>query len=112
MSTAQPHERLQVARPGAERGAGGPGSLRRILGALAHVLRRRILGKSMDRFTGSERYWDRVIAAQLGWPDKHAPVSDPDCSPRARPPIQFNGPSAPLLTGRPLEPQHEPALHP
>jgi hypothetical protein len=29
-----------------------------------------ILGKSMNRFSGSDEYWDRVIAAQLGWPQK------------------------------------------
>src|SRR5262245_23635743 len=44
--------------------------------AFASALKRGILGKSMDRFTGSDAYWDRVIGAQLGWPQK--PLPEPD----------------------------------
>ena len=112
MPTAQPHEQLQEARPEGERGAGGRGPWRRIVGTLVRALQRGILGKSGNRFTGSERYWDRVIAAQLGWPEQYAPPSAPACSPSASRPTQSNGPSAPVTPGRPSEPQHEPALHP
>jgi hypothetical protein len=50
-----------------------PSFFRPILAALASALKRGILGKSIDRFTGSEAYWDRVIRAQLGWPQKQFP---------------------------------------
>jgi hypothetical protein len=46
------------------------------------ALKRGILGRStheyMKRFTGSDKYWERVIAAQLGWPEKPLPKRDPD----------------------------------
>lgn len=46
------------------------GFWRRILAALG----RGLLGKASDgymkQFTGSDEYWDRAIAAQLGWPKK------------------------------------------
>jgi hypothetical protein len=49
-----------------------PGWLRRILTALGRALSRGILGRAspdyMKQYTGSDEYWDRVIAAQLGWP--------------------------------------------
>jgi hypothetical protein len=35
-------------------------------------------GKSVNRFSGSDEYWDRVIAAQLGWPQKQVSELDPD----------------------------------
>jgi hypothetical protein len=49
------------------------GLLRRVGAAL----RRAILGKSsheyIGRFTGNDEYWDRVIAAQAGWPQVQPP---------------------------------------
>jgi hypothetical protein len=53
----------------------GPSFFRPILAALASALKRSILGKSMDRFTGSDAYWDRVIGAQLGWLQRQFPES-------------------------------------
>ncbi len=54
-----------------------PGPWHRILAALGGALRRGILGKSnhasMSRLTGSDSYWDRVIAAQAGWPQNQPP---------------------------------------
>jgi hypothetical protein len=50
-----------------------PSFFGRILAALASALKHGLLGKSMDRFTGSDAYWDRVIAAQRGWPQKQFP---------------------------------------
>jgi hypothetical protein len=54
-----------------------PGILRRTWLALGDALKRGILGKSaqayMQQFTGSDEYWDRVIAAQRGWPKEPAP---------------------------------------
>ena len=59
----------------------GPGLFRRLLAALGGVFERGILGKSshdsMKQFTGSDQYWDRAIAAQLGWPRKPPPRPDP-----------------------------------
>ena len=59
----------------------GPGFLRRLLRALGGALQRGILGKAADdhlkQFTGSDEYWDRVIAAQLGWPRQQPPQADP-----------------------------------
>lgn len=58
-----------------------PGFLHRMLRALGRALRRGILGKSssdyMKQFTGSDEYWDRLIAAQRGWPQKQPAKSDP-----------------------------------
>ncbi len=59
-----------------------PGFLHRMLIALGRALRRGILGKSshdyMKQFSGSDESWDRVIAAQLGWPEKQPPKPDPN----------------------------------
>jgi len=59
-----------------------PGLLRRMFTALAGALKRGILGKSnhdyMKQFTGSQAYWDRVIAAQVGWSQKQHQKPDPD----------------------------------
>jgi hypothetical protein len=56
----------------------GPRFLHRLLTALGGALKRGILGKSnhdyMKQFTGSDEYWDRVIAAQLSWPQTNAAV--------------------------------------
>ncbi len=57
--------------------SGSPGLLRRILSALGRGLLGRSSRDSMRQFTGSEAYWDRVIAAQLGWPQKATPVNRP-----------------------------------
>lgn len=50
----------------------GKGSFRRALAASGGVLLRWIPGKSgngyLRRFTGDDEYWERAIAAQLGWP--------------------------------------------
>jgi hypothetical protein len=49
-----------------------PGFFHRTLIAMGGALKRGILGKSshdyMKQFGGSAEYWDRVIAAQSGWP--------------------------------------------
>lgn len=51
-----------------------PGVLHRMLTALGSALKRGILGKSsheyMKQFGGGDDYWDRVIAAEAGWPQK------------------------------------------
>ena len=56
------------------------GVLRRALAALGSALKRGILGKSAHdytkQFTGSDAYWDRVIAAQQGWPRQETPQPD------------------------------------
>ena len=53
-------------------GTARSGAFRRFLAALGGALRRGILGKSdrpySKQFTGSDGYWERVIAAQRGWP--------------------------------------------
>jgi hypothetical protein len=67
------------------------GFWRRVLAALGRGLRRAILGKSsceyVKRFTGSDEYGDRAMAARLGWP-------------------QHQGARGPARG--PLEPQYEP----
>jgi hypothetical protein len=59
-----------------------PGSLRRLWAALGSALTRCILGKSgqdyMRQFAASDEYWDRAIAAQLGWPQNQPPQPDAD----------------------------------
>jgi hypothetical protein len=90
-----------------------PGLVRRLLRALGGALQRGILGKSADaymkQFTGSDEYWDRVIAAQLGWPQQQCPKADPvrsrspgDAMVRARPGVRDNVP----------RPQEEPGFEP
>jgi hypothetical protein len=53
------------------------------------AFKRALLGKSMNRFSGSDEYWDRVVAAQLGWPQKQSPEvesgSFPEASQAVRP---------------------------
>jgi hypothetical protein len=60
-----------------------PGFLRRI----STAFKRGILGKSSHdytkQFTGNDEYWNRAIAAHLGWP--RAPKPDPEAELRARP---------------------------
>jgi hypothetical protein len=83
-----------------------PGLLRRIFTVLGGALKRGILGRSthdyMKQFTGSDEYWDRVIAAQLGWPQKQRPEPDPDrfrssgdAVMYARPSVRGNAPCPP-----------------
>ncbi len=59
-----------------------PGFLQRVLTALGGALKRGILGKSgheyMKQFSGSDDYWNRVIAAQMDWPQRQPPTPDPD----------------------------------
>jgi hypothetical protein len=59
-----------------------PGSVQRMLTALGRALKRGILGKSsndyMKQFTGSDQYWDEVVAAQKGWLQKQPPQPDPE----------------------------------
>jgi len=54
---------------------GGP-----TLGAWAKLMsavRRAVLGRSswvyLKQYTGSDAYWDKAIAAELGWPDPARP---------------------------------------
>ena len=55
----------------------GSGPLRRWWAAVGSAIRRAVLGKSCHdyarQFTGTEAYWDRVIAAQMGWPRQQLP---------------------------------------
>ncbi len=89
-----------------------PGFLHRMLSALGRALRRGILGKSshdyMKQFSGSDEYWDRVIAAQVGWPEKQLPKPDPNrihssdhAVVHARPGVRSSAPSPP-------QPDYEP----
>jgi hypothetical protein len=79
-----------------------PRFLGRMLTALGGALKRGILGKSsndyLKQFTGSNEYWERAIAAQLGWPRNQSPKPDPNRFPgtgtavmRARPTVEDNG---------------------
>jgi hypothetical protein len=56
------------------------GFLGRTLTALGSALKRGFLGKSAHdytkQFTGSDEYWDRVIAARQGWPRQETPQPD------------------------------------
>src|SRR5690242_10769611 len=58
------------------------GFLHRLWWAVGGALKRGILGKSahdyMKQFGGSDAYWDRVVAAQQGWPLKQSPNPGPD----------------------------------
>jgi hypothetical protein len=64
-----------------------PRFFHRLLTALGGGLKRQLLGKStheyMKQFSGSDAYWDRVTAAQLGWSrrinhDKAASNTEPN----------------------------------
>jgi hypothetical protein len=76
-----------------------PGFLHRLCTALGAALKRGLLGRSTHayrkQFTGSDAYWDRVIAAQVGRSQKQPPQPDPDLCPgsgaavvRARPGVR------------------------
>jgi hypothetical protein len=62
----------EQARNAAPTAPGAKGFVRRALAVIAGVLRRGVAGKSgpryMQQFSGDDEYWDRVIAAQRGWP--------------------------------------------
>ncbi len=59
----------------------GAGFWRRALAAASGVLLRGIQGKSgngyLTRFAGDEEYWERAIAAQLGWPGEGPRGTEP-----------------------------------
>ena len=78
-----------------------PGYLRRMWTALRSALKRGDLGKSshdyMKQFTGSDEYWDRAIAAQLGWPQEQS--QQPDAKPKY----------AESTTNRTTHPGHRPS---
>jgi hypothetical protein len=65
---------VEIDRRGPHSSHESPGLLRRMLTA--------ILGKSssayMKQFSGSDAYWDNVIAAQRGWPREQPPKAEPD----------------------------------
>lgn len=85
---------------------------RRLLTALCGALKRGILGKSshdhMKQFTGSDEYWDRVIAAQRGWPRKQPPKPDTDLSPSSGHAVRLAGLSNRDTARLPLEEEYEP----
>jgi hypothetical protein len=89
-----------------------PGFLHRMLIALGRALRGGILGKSghdyMKQFSGSDEYWDRVIAAQLGWPQKLPAKSDPDRFHSSGDAVVHAGPSLRDNAPCPPDPDYEP----
>jgi hypothetical protein len=89
-----------------------PGLLRRMLRALGGTLKRGILGKSTHdytkQFTGSDAYWDRVIAAQAGWSQKQQPQPGPDRFRSSRDVVVRAGPSIRDHAPCPPEPEYEP----
>jgi hypothetical protein len=77
-----------------------PGLWQRAFSAAIGVLKRGLLGKSgsayMKQFSGSDEYWERSIAAQLGWPEKQPPGQVPDHAPDpVRSPVEPGNGSAP-----------------
>src|SRR5438445_11943998 len=89
-----------------------PGYLRRMWTALLCALKRGILGRSshecVKQFTGSDEYWDRVIAAQLGWPQKQPPKPDPDRFRSSGDAVVHASPSVRGNAPCPPEPDYEP----
>jgi hypothetical protein len=75
-----------------------PGLLGRLLETLGGALHRGFSGKSgrayMKQFNGSDEYWSRATAAQLGWPQNQPPKPDK--------------PAGPNVGGLPPEPEFEP----
>jgi hypothetical protein len=90
----------------------GQGLFGRLLAALGGVFERGILGKSsheyMKQFAGSDQYWDRAIAAQLGWPQKPPPRPDPGPSRPSAEAFVRAGPGVRDTVRRPSEPEHGP----
>jgi hypothetical protein len=63
---------------------------------------------STKRLTGSTEYWERAIAAQLGWPLKQHPKRDPDALPSTDDVLLFGEPSLRETSGARAEPEFEP----
>jgi hypothetical protein len=88
------------------------GVLRRALTALGSALKRGILGKSAHdytkQFTGSDEYWDRVIAAQQGWPRQETPQPDAIHIRSSSDVVMRSGPSIRDTARRPPEQEYEP----
>jgi hypothetical protein len=90
----------------------GQGVFGRVLGALGRALERGILGRSghhyMKQFAAGDQYWDRALAAQLGWPQKPPTPPEPD---RFRPSGDAAVPAAPGVRDTaqpPPDPEREP----
>jgi hypothetical protein len=89
-----------------------PGFWRRMWTAFGGALQRGLLGKasqnSRNHFTGSDEYWARAIAAQLGWPPNHSPKPDPDPLQSSGKVVMPNGPGDRETARLPLKPEYEP----
>ena len=91
-----------------------PGPLRRMLAALGRLLERGILGKSspayMKQFSGSDEWWDNVLAAERGWHRQQPVPAGPDPSPRSSEAATGATPgvrdAAPEATASECEPVH------
>lgn len=59
----------------------GPRMMGRVLAALGNALLGKTSHDHMKQFTGSDEYWDRAMAAELGWPQKQPAISVPNYSP-------------------------------
>ena len=83
----------------------GKGFLGRFWAALGRALERGVQGRSghnyMKQFSGSDQYWDRALAAQLGWPQE--PPLPPD-SDRFRPAGDAAGLAGPGVRDTALHP--------
>jgi hypothetical protein len=75
---------------------GRPGAWGRLWSKLGGALRRGLLGRSghdyTKQFTGSDEYWERAIAAQLGWPRQQPRQPDPGRPHSPAPPVLLPGP--------------------
>lgn len=89
----------------------GQGLFGRFLAALGRALERGILGRSgpgyMKQFGGSDQYWDRALAAQLGWP-QGPPPPEPGRSPPPGDVVVHAGPGVRDTDRRPPEPERGP----
>jgi hypothetical protein len=89
----------------------GQGLFGRLLAALGRALERGILGRSghdyMKQFGGSDEYWDRALAAQLGWP-QGPPPPDPGRSPPPGDAVAHAGPGVRDAGRRPPAPERGP----
>jgi hypothetical protein len=85
----------------------GTGFLQRMGSALGDALKRGMAGKStteyMKQFSGNDDYWDRAIAAQLGWPGEGPARPDLD---------RAAGPGARLRESSTAVRRHEPGYEP
>src|SRR5437870_1329854 len=84
-----------------------PGALPRMLTALGRALKRGILGKSsneyMKQFTGSDQYWDEVVAAQKDRRQNQPPQPDPEAFDSPGQPAQLEFEPMHAWTKRQLE---------